>query len=203
MSEHITLPHEMLAANWDPEIIQAYLVNVQQDREDGKEEEDEAMSTDEEESEPSVSIHKAVDIASDDDAFSSDDEFTDEEIRDKQHVQRELVLGRPAPELLTYVHKQLVDMRDYLKQLDDVDIELEESTGSKCEVITRRNDQDEVTEDGDLDGDVEVVLKELRMRSRKKVCDSDRTQLMKEVVLLAQGLFRKERLIKSLEDEDD
>ena len=211
------LPHEALAANWDPEILQEYMNGVQKDREAGLDEDEEmsdsfgedfADSSDSESSSmSSISFinGQASDIASDDSAFSSDDEFADEQVRETQRVRRELVLGR-ADALATRSHRELAEMRAaYVKQIEDAEIELAEVTGQSREVVVQRKDADETQVDihgGDVDAD--AILKELRQRSRKQVIDADRGQLAEEVVLLAQALFRKEKIIKRMAvDVDD
>ncbi|KAF7985276.1 hypothetical protein HWV62_6419 [Athelia sp. TMB] len=209
--------HDTLAANWDPEILQEYMNGVQKDREAGLDEEEELSdsfgedSVDSSES-SSVSIisfingGQASDIASDDSAFSSDDEFADEQVREKQSARRELVLGR-ADALATRSHRELVEMRAaYVKQIEDAEIELAEVTGQSREVVAQHKNTDEMQVDihnGDVSTD--KILKELRQRSRKQVMEADRRQLAEEVVLLAQALFRKEKIIKRMAvlDVDD
>lgn len=113
-----TMSTDALAANWDPEIMKAYLESVEKDRELGAGiDEEEALSTDEEdefEEESSVSsmsmssdqpaaAHLTFphpdDITSSDEAFSSEDAFGDDDIRERQLTRRELVLGRPTAEI--------------------------------------------------------------------------------------------------------
>jgi hypothetical protein len=93
--------HNALAANWDPEILAAYMARIQQG-----EDSDDAMSSGDSDSEvefeeetslSSVStamsdivIPHPDDIASDDSAFSSEDEFADEAITEKQTMRREV-----------------------------------------------------------------------------------------------------------------
>ncbi|KAF7968224.1 hypothetical protein HWV62_31601 [Athelia sp. TMB] len=211
--------HDTLAANWDPEILQEYMNGVQKDREAGLDKEEELSDSFGEDSVDSscsessavsgisfINGGQASDIASDDSAFSSDDEFADEQVREKQSVRRELVLGR-ADALATRSHRELVEMRAaYVKQIEDAEIELAEVTGQSREVVAQHKNTDEMQVDihnGDVSTD--KILKELRQRSRKQVMEADRRQLAEEVVLLAQALFRKEKIIKRMAvlDVDD
>ncbi|KAI0925256.1 hypothetical protein AcV7_005539 [Taiwanofungus camphoratus] len=227
------LPTSALAANWPPEILQAYLSSVQKEHNEGHES-DEAMSTDEEQEEGDssatassvASAFSAVrlsepalrpgrdDIASDDDAFSSEDEFADDAIREEQRLRRELVLGRIPPQLLQLRPRALVDLHsEYMKQLDDADIELAELKGVAHRAIARRAVTTEYHEPPDVNGqDVVAIVRELRVRSRKDICDTDKEDLVRGLVLLAQALFRKEREIKGMygrkemdsgDDDDD
>lgn len=217
MTSHTMLPSDALAANWDPDVLREYMAGVQREREQGIEEDDDPMPSDSSDDDdfdgedssydadmPDISTTsinddlRADDIAPDDDAFSSDDEFTDPSVRSRQQIRRELVLGRPAPELLRYTHKQLIDLREgYITQLDEADAELEEMTGVPKEVIERRHSADEtknVIDKNDLEG----ALRELRTRSKRQVFDGDRQECLEEIVFLAQAVFRKERVIKSM-----
>ncbi|KAJ6621632.1 hypothetical protein B0H10DRAFT_2215002 [Mycena sp. CBHHK59/15] len=129
-----------LAANWDPEILAAYMAGVQKG-----EDSDEAMSSDSESDvefgeEHSLSSESTVvsefeiphpsDIASDDSAFSSEDEFAEDAVLEMQAMRRELVLGRPSPAVKQMRTMDLQAMHlAYMKQLDDADEELAEITG--------------------------------------------------------------------------
>jgi hypothetical protein len=94
---------EALAANWDPEILAAYMAKVQREDDD----EDEAMSSGDSdgsdvefEGDTSMSSESTAlsdmelahpdDIASNDSAFSSEDEFAEESITEKQTMRREV-----------------------------------------------------------------------------------------------------------------
>jgi len=205
--------HDALAANWDPEILAAYMAKVQRD-----DDEDEAMSSDDsddsdvefEEEASMSSISTAMsdiqiphpdDIVSDDSAFSSEDEFAEESITEKQTMRRELVLGRPTPAILQMRQVELSQMHiAYMKQLDDADEEIAELTGVPYQAIVRRqavSGYDEPLEQGD---DVEAFVLELRKRSNKEVHSTESKKAMiQQLVLLAQALFRKERQIKHLQ----
>lgn len=86
---------DVLAANWDPEILAAYMAKVQND------DSDDAMSSDDDsdsevefEEELStmtdIEMPRPDDIASDDSAFSSEDEFAEKEIIETQTMRREV-----------------------------------------------------------------------------------------------------------------
>jgi hypothetical protein len=205
--------HDALAANWDPEILAAYMAKVQ-----SGDDEDEAMSSsdsddsdvefEQDTSMSSVSadmsdfqIPHPDDIASNDSAFSSEDEFAEESITERQTTRRELVLGRPTPAILQMRQIELTQMHlAYMKQLDDADEEMSEATNVPYQATVRRqpvSGYDEPLEQGD---DVEAFVMELRKRSDKEVHSTESKKAMiEQLVLLAQALFRKERQIKHLQ----
>ncbi|KAK7064310.1 hypothetical protein R3P38DRAFT_3165333 [Favolaschia claudopus] len=203
--------HNALAANWDPEILAAYMAKAQTEND-----EDEAMSSSDSddsdvEADTSMSsISTAMsdmevphpdDITSDDSAFSSEDEFAEESAVEKQVMRRELVLGRPTSEILKMRQTELSQMHlAYMKQLDDADEELAELTGVPYQAIVRRQPvmgYDEPLEQGE---DVEAFVMELRKRSDKEIHSTEsKKRLIEQLVLLAQSLFRKERRIKHLQ----
>ncbi|KAJ7275149.1 hypothetical protein B0H12DRAFT_1227677 [Mycena haematopus] len=204
--------HNPIAANWDPEILAAYMAKAQ--RED---DEDEAMFSSDSDSdvefeeETSVSSMSTAlsdvqmphpdDVASDDSAFSSEDEFAEESITEKQTMRRELVLGRPTQAVLEMRQSELCQMHlAYMKQLDDADEEIAELTSVPYQAIVRRHPvsgYDEPLEQGD---DLEEFVMELRKRSDKEVHSTESKKAMiQQLVLLAQALFRKERQIKHLQ----
>ncbi|KAJ6509434.1 hypothetical protein C8R47DRAFT_25155 [Mycena vitilis] len=204
-----------LAANWDPEILAAYMAKVQKD-----EDSDEAMSSgdssdseeefEEESSLSSVSteamsdieIHHPDDIASDDSAFSSEDEYAEESFTERQTMRRELVLGRPAAEILQMRRKELSSMHlAYMKQLDDADEEIAELTGTPYQAMVRRQPVSGYDKPVEMQGkDVESFILELRKRSNKEVQSTEsKKALVEQLVILAQALFRKERQIKHLQ----
>ncbi|PCH34710.1 hypothetical protein WOLCODRAFT_165764 [Wolfiporia cocos MD-104 SS10] len=209
-----------VAEHWTSEVIREYLASVQKEREDGTES-DEAMSTESESEGDSLSasppssvtsafssialydIAHPDDIASDDSAFSSEDEFSDEQTRAERHRRRELVLGRAPPHLLKLRGRELVDMHEaYMKQLDDADAELAELTGAPREAVVRRPVTTEYHEPPSLKGpDAEAIVRELRMRSRKDIHETEKPDLVRGLVLLAQALFRRERRIKHIRRE--
>lgn len=107
--------HNPLAANWDPEILAAYMAKPGEDS-------DEAMSSDESDSEvefegdtsmssvttdhmSDIDIPHPADIASNDSAFSSEDEFAEESITQKQTMRREVssVMDTSSRQVLTKV----------------------------------------------------------------------------------------------------
>lgn len=199
-----------LPAYWPADILEQYLQGVWKDQEMGADEDD-AMSTDSESdsifeegssitmsgdsnmSDISV-IHHPDDIASDDSAFSSEDEFASDAIRDDMRVRRELVLGRPALTIVNLDRKELRDMhQSYMKQLDDADLELEE-----LRAIARHDGApiEAMMKTMAFVGIEEEVTLELRKRSSNEIFETDRKLLVHQLVLLAQSLFRKERLIK-------
>ncbi|KAJ7487488.1 hypothetical protein B0H11DRAFT_2230255 [Mycena galericulata] len=204
----MSLQHNALAANWDPEILAAYMAKVQKG-----DDSDDAMSSgdsdSEEEFEEESSISTVMsdidvvhpdDIASDDSAFSSEDEFAEESITERQTTRRELVLGRPT---LAIMEMRTVELKsqhlEYMKQLDDADEELGEITGVPREAVIRRQPVsgfDAPIEQGD---DLEAYVDELRKRSDKEIVSTDRKLLVQQLVVLAQALFRKERQIKHLQ----
>lgn len=185
---------DALAANWPADILQAYLEGVEKDRQLC--EEDEAMSTDEEEggvedSSTSSDIsmvddfeqQPADDIHSNDSAFSSDDEYSTDNARNEQRMRRELVLGRPPLAVLQARRKELLGMKEgYLKQIADADEEL-------AELMVATTGEGEA-----------AVLEEL-MRSSSMMEVFDRQACVKQLVKLAQVLFRKEREVKRLHRE--
>jgi len=206
--------HNALAANWDPEILAAYMARVEKEGDM----EDEAMSSDdsddsdvefeEENSMSSVStalsdiqIAHPDDIASDDSAFSSEDEFAEESITEKQTMRRELVLGRPTPAILQMRQVELTQMHlAYMKQLDDADEEIAELTGTPYQAIVRRQPVSGYDEPLEQGKDVEAFVLELRKRSNKEVNSTEsKKDMIEQLVLLAQALFRKERQIKHLQ----
>lgn len=161
----VPLNQNALAANWDPEILKAYLDSVEKDHEVGAGiDDEEAISTDEEEEEEESSsvssifsmsasqlaFHRPSDIASSDSAFSSEDEFGDDDdgVREEQLTRRELVLGRPTAQILGMRGREMREMQEgYMKQLDDADVEIAELTGEALVVVQRRrSDELEVVE---------------------------------------------------------
>ncbi|KAJ7125676.1 hypothetical protein C8R43DRAFT_1029912 [Mycena crocata] len=140
--------HNVLAANWDPNILAAYMDGVEKG-----EDSDEAMSSGDSDSEgefeessfsssaimSDIEIPHPADIASDDSAFSSEDEFAEETITERQTTRRELVLGRPTAAIMSM---RAVDLKEkhleYMKQLDDADAELAEIIGVPAQVLIRR-----------------------------------------------------------------
>lgn len=88
------------------------------------------------------------------------------------------------------------EMQDgYMKELDDADVEIVELTGGKLVVVQRRR-SDEVVEKANVEGnDEDVIVAELKKRPSKG-------EAVRQLVLLAHALFRKERYIKSLRGED-
>ncbi|KAF7347921.1 hypothetical protein MVEN_01550000 [Mycena venus] len=203
--------HDALAANWDPEILAVYMARVEKEGDM----EDEAMSSDESdgsdvefEEENSMStvmsdiqIAHPDDIASEDSAFSSEDEFAEESITEKQTMRRELVLGRPTPEILQMRQVELAQMHlAYMKQLDDADEEIAEVTGAPYQAIVRRQPVSGYDEPLEQGKDVEAFVLELRKRSDKEVHSTEsKKDMIEQLVLLAQALFRKERQIKHLQ----
>jgi hypothetical protein len=210
------VPPAALAANWPPEILQEYLAGLQRDKERGidDDDDDEAMLSDSDESDVEYdtsmtsdvteyhpSLHLPEDIASDDSAFSSDDEFADDKLRATMHMRRALVLGRPTPGLASMPQKDLMDMVEgYLKELDDADVELAEVTGGPVQSTQRRQNALEYRAPEPLPESALEQEKALRARSRKEWCDLDKKRVMEELQLLAQALFRKERLIKRVRE---
>ncbi|KAJ6575006.1 hypothetical protein B0H19DRAFT_1254636 [Mycena capillaripes] len=205
--------HNALAANWDPEILAAYMAKVQKD-----EDSDEAMSSGDSDSEgefeeetslssvstamSDIDIPHPDDIVSDDSAFSSEDEFAEETIIEKQTMRRELVLGRPTPAILQMRSAELCTMHiSYMKQLNDADEEMAELTGVPYQALVRRQPVSGYDEPLEMQGeDVESFILELRKRSDKEIHSTESKQsLIQQLVILAQALFRKERQIKHLQ----
>ncbi|KAJ7169779.1 hypothetical protein C8R46DRAFT_1217429 [Mycena filopes] len=205
-------PPNPLAANWDPEILNAYMARVE--REDGDEE---AMSSDESDSDvefegdtsmssattamSDIEIPHPADITSDDSAFSSEDEFAEEQMTEKQTMRRELVLGRPTPEVVHMRQADLCAMHvAYMKQLDDADEELAEVNGVPYQALVRRQPVSGYDKPVEQEGDVEAFVVELRKRSNKEITSTEsKKALIEQLVVLAQALFRKERQIKHLQ----
>jgi len=206
----MNLQHDPIAANWDPEILAAYMAGVQKG-----EDSDEAMSSGDSDSEvefeeevdssmstamSDIDIPHPEDIASDDSAFSSEDEFAEKSITERQTTRRELVLGRPTPAILEMRTIELKALHlGYMKQLDDADEELAEITGVPRPVFIRRqpvSGYDAPIEQGD---DLEAYVVELRKRSDKEIVSMDKEVSIQQLVVLAQALFRKERQIKHLQ----
>ncbi|KAJ7786206.1 hypothetical protein B0H16DRAFT_1708410 [Mycena metata] len=204
--------HNPLAANWDPEILAAYMAKPGEDS-------DEAMSSDESDSEvefegdtsmssvttdhmSDIDIPHPADIASNDSAFSSEDEFAEESITQKQTMRRELVLGRPTPEILHMRSVELCAMhKAYMKQLDDADEELAELNGVSFQALVRRQPVSGYDKPIEQQGDnIEGFVVELRQRSGKEIHSTEsKKALVEQLVVLAQALFRKERQIKHLQ----
>nr|GAT44100.1 predicted protein [Mycena chlorophos] len=197
-----------LAANWDPDVLAAYMAHANEDSDDSMSS-DESDSDVEFEEEPSMSVASEIDvdfehpddIASDDSAFSSDDEFADDKALQRQAMRRELILGRPGPGILTMHLKELHNMQlAYMKELDDADVEYAEITGQVYAPIARRPvvlGLDKPVMRGD---DLDAYVVDLRQRNNKEVVSTEsRKQLVEEMVVLAQALFRKERVIKHLQ----
>jgi hypothetical protein len=186
-----TIPTDAPAANWPADILKSYLEDVEKDKQQRDEDEHKPTLTDESDSADEsntsdVSMvddfqeQPADDIHSSDSAFSSDDEFTTDSARKEQKTRRELALGRPTPAILQARAKRLAELKEgYLKQIADADEELAELTG--------------FTETGD------TVLEELMKSSSMEVFD--RQASVKQLVNLAQVLFRKEREIKKIHKE--
>ncbi|KAF7339552.1 hypothetical protein MSAN_02169700 [Mycena sanguinolenta] len=202
--------HDALAANWDPEILAAYMAKAQ-----NEDDEDEAMSSsssdsdsdfEEETSVSSIAVSDIEmahpdDIASDDSAFSSEDEFAEESITEELNMRRELVLGRPTQAIMKMRQPELCRMHlGYMKQLNDADEEIAELTNVPYQPIVRRqpvSGYDEPLKQGD---DVDAFVMELRKRSDKEVHSMEsKKDTIQQLVLLAQALFRKERQIKHLQ----
>jgi hypothetical protein len=138
------------------------------------------------------------DIDSDDSAFSSDDEFADGA---DTRMRRTLVLEEMPPELDDMGLKDLVAMvESYVQELDDADIELAEVTGEP--VQSTLHGQDALEDDASEDDASELWeedlehLEYLRTRSRDEWFDQKPKDVMWSLPILAQALFRKERLIK-------
>ncbi|KAJ7038305.1 hypothetical protein C8F04DRAFT_1256317 [Mycena alexandri] len=201
-----------LAANWDPEILAAYMAKQGEDS-------DEAMSSDESDSEvefegdtsmsslitddmSDIDIPHPADIASNDSAFSSEDEFAEELITEKQTTRRELVLGRPTPGILHMRPVELCTMHvAYMKQLDDADEELAELNGVPYEALVRRQPVSGYDKPVEQEGeDIEAFVIELRKRSNKEIHSTEsKKALIEQLIVLAQAQFRKERQIKHLQ----
>ncbi|KAJ7706287.1 hypothetical protein B0H17DRAFT_1192786 [Mycena rosella] len=203
--------HDALAANWDPEILAAYMAGIQKG-----EDSDDAMSSGDSDSEvefeednsmssvstamSDIDIAHPSDIASDDSAFSSEDEFAEDAITKRQTTRRELVLGRPTAAIMNMRTVDLKSMHlDYMKELDDADEELAELTGVPREVLVRRQPASGYDEPIVLGDDFEAFIAELRKRSDKEIVDADKKLSIEQLVALAQALFRKERQIKHLQ----
>ncbi|KAF7306826.1 hypothetical protein MIND_00474500 [Mycena indigotica] len=201
--------HASLAANWDPEILEVYMAKTQQG-----EESDEAISSDESDSDvefeegPSLSaiseinIEPPSDIASDDSAFSSEDEFGEPESVRKQAMRRELALGRPGEEIMKMHLKDLAALHlSYMKQLDDADEEYAEMTDQPYVPIVRRAPVLGFDKPIARGPDLQEYILDLRKRSNKEVVGADSRKLfVEELVVLAQALFRRERQIKRLQN---
>ncbi|KAJ7634205.1 hypothetical protein DFH06DRAFT_681300 [Mycena polygramma] len=206
--------HNPLAANWDPEILAAYMAKVQKD-----EDSDEAMSSGDSDSEEEfeeeasfssvsteavsdIEIPHPDDITSDDSAFSSEDEYAEESFTERQTMRRELVLGRPTAEILQMRRQELSSMHlAYMKQLDDADEEIAELTGAPYQAMVRRQPVSGYDKPVDMQGkDIESFILELRKRSNKEVQSTEsKKTIVEQLVILAQALFRKERQIKHLQ----
>lgn len=87
----------------------------------------------------------------------------------------------------------------YMKELDDADEELAELTGVPRQVLARRAPVSGYDEPIELGDDLESFVVELRKRSDKEIVSADKKQLIQQLVVLAQALFRKERQIKRLQ----
>ncbi|KAJ7225614.1 hypothetical protein GGX14DRAFT_693571 [Mycena pura] len=199
--------HDVLAANWDPEILAAYVAKVQNgdDSDDAMSSGDDSDSEVEFEEEPStmigIEIPRPDDIDSDDSAFSSEDEFAEKEIIETQTMRRELVLGRPTAAIMQMHARDLQSMHlAYMKQLDDADQELAELTGAPYCALVRREPVSGLDDPVVQGEDLEEYILELRKRSNKEISSTEsRTVRIQELAVLAQALFRKERQIKHLQ----
>ncbi|KAH9840697.1 uncharacterized protein C8Q71DRAFT_721196 [Rhodofomes roseus] len=208
----------VLPADATARVLEEYLASAAQSRESGFDS-DEAMSTDSsfiDESSSSLATSSDVasafssltlfdrlhtgSIGSDDSGFSSDDEFADDEIRARQRLRKDLVLGRPPAALMRWRARELVDLHEaYMKQLADADVELAELTGVANDVIVRRPVTVEYRAPPDVNGqDTAAIVRDLRMRSAKEIADMERPESVGALVLLAQALFRREKEVKRI-----
>jgi len=210
---NVQVPPDM--SHYPPEILEKYLTAVQQAREKG-EDSDEAMfsdtdeGTDDDDDDPKpqddtvntmISQMQKMDIAvlseihAGDSGFSSEDEFTDDNLRHILHIRRELILGRPPTELQDWKPSKIVDYYlGYIKQLNDADMELEELL-AQCGSASRAVRSEAQGHDSRDQND---GLLELRNRTVTEIQGTDRDQLVRELVILAQELFRKEKKIKRI-----
>jgi len=203
-------------SHYPPEVLQKYLAAVEQEKEKG-EDSDEAMFSDTEEetdiddedAKPhdhdvdamaaqmqTMHIEVPSDIHADDSGFSSEDEYIDDSLRHDLRIRRELILGRPPAELQDWKLTKIVDYYlAYIKQLEDSDTELKElldqgASSSGTGLVKRAQVAN------DEDSDAELV--KLKSRTRAEIQTIDRDQLVRDLVFLAQGLFKKEKRIKKI-----
>jgi len=202
-------------SHYPPEILEKYLAAVEREKEKG-EDSDEAMFSDTEEetdiddedAKPhhgdvdamaaqmqTMHIEVPSDIHADDSGFSSEDEYIDDNLRHDLRIRRELILGRPPAELQDWKLTKIVDYYlAYIKQLEDADTELKElldqgGSATGTGVVGPSGARVANDEDSDV---------KLRSRTRAEIQTIDRDQLVRDLVFLAQGLFKKEKRIKKI-----
>ncbi|KZT01293.1 uncharacterized protein LAESUDRAFT_731383 [Laetiporus sulphureus 93-53] len=145
-------------------------------------------------------LENPSDIESDDSAFSSDDEYAEDSDIEEQQVWRDMVLGHVKATTLVREHDLVQMHEDYMMQLYFADEELAELNGTKYVEIMRRQDSSpRVRASQILRGrDMDEVVRQLRMRSKREVRTTPPALLARGAVILAQTLFRTERKIKNL-----
>jgi hypothetical protein len=187
-------------SHYPPELLAKYLEENAPEEPEAEESDSSDWSTDREEDEDAMEgiirqiktldITVPTDIASDDSGFSSEDEFTDKAVILDLAIRRSLILGRPDAVLKDWKATKIVDYYlGYAKQLNDADTELEEllsgggsASGAPPPSKTRSSDKDN--------------LASLTSRTKAEIQALEREDLIMDLVLLAQGLFKKEKKIK-------
>jgi len=183
-------------SHYPPELLAKYLEENAPEEPEAEESDSSGWETDGEDEDAMEGIIKQMqtldmavpnDIASDDSGFSSEDEFTDEAVKDDLAIRRSLILGRPSTVLKDCEASKIVDYYlGYVKQLNDADTELEEllsGGGSASGAPPPSKD-----------------LASLTSRSKAEIQALEREDLIRDLVLLAQGLFKKEKRIKKIDE---
>lgn len=197
-----TTPAAPDMSHYPPELLQQYLASV-----DKAEESDEAewsdtdgTATDDEpdnaaldtiaEQMKTLQITVPTDIESDDSGFSSEDEYSEVTVLDDLRIRKSLILGRPSGELQDWKPKRVVDYYlGYVKQLNDADTEMDEvlSGGESASALgTKKRSNDDAS------------LAKLKEKTKAEIEGTEREAVIRELVTLAQALFKKEKSIKKL-----
>jgi len=189
-------------SHYPPELLAKYLEENAPEEPEAEESDSSEWVTDGEEEEDvmegitkqmqTLDIAVPTDIASDDSGFSSEDEFIDQAVKFDLAIRRSLILGRPSAVLKDWKANKIVDYYlGYVKQLNDADTELEEllngggsASGAPPPQKTRSSDKDD--------------LASLTSRTKAEIQALAREDLIRDLVLLAQGLFKKEKRIKKI-----
>jgi len=189
-------------SHYPPDLLANYLRESAPEEPEAEESDSSDWATDGEEDEDAMEgitkhmqtldIAVPTDIAPDDSGFSSEDEFTDIAVKDDLAIRRSLILGRPSAVLKDWKASKIVDYYlGYVKQLNDADTELEEllngggsASGAPLPSKTPNSDKDR--------------LAPLTSRTKAEIQALEREDLIRDLVLLAQELFKKEKRIKKI-----
>lgn len=195
-----TIPATPDMSHYPPELLQQYLASVDKAEESDEAEWSDTDGTSEEEVDnaldsvaeqmKTLQITVPTDIESDDSGFSSEDEFSGATVLADLKIRKSLILGRPSGELQEWKAKRVAEYYlGYVKQLNDADTEMDEvlnggGSASAAGTNTRSDDDASITE--------------LKKKTKAEIDGTERETVIRELVTLAQALFKKEKSIKKL-----